>query len=939
MGIKVIDKASGKELELSSAEATEAWRAGAVTLVDGRVKIRRENETGTIDAAELPNAESAGWSLADEDEVAAATIRREESDLASSALGVGEGLAAGATLGLSTLAQEYLGGDPERMAARREGLGGWGEVLPIAGAVIPALATGGTGLAARALGATPAGMLARGGAAAARATAGAAESGLVRRVLIPSAFQNAVEGAGFAAGTELDESVLGQRDEVAARVLAAGGLGALFGAATGPIIPGVLAARHGGRAPMQQIEEILAADAGLVASAGGRRVVDSAAARPAATMAERFFRSPTARAFVKKTSPGLAHQVDEVYDFAANEGAMFREILSDPRAAEERLVRAAREPLEDFVAGTESSLEVMSRRNRMKNLKGGLPRDREVVLSGISSTAKVMQEVDAKVADALERHVAENASFVVPDLNNVRKIAFERASEFMTIPSAGLRAPRERLAAAFDATDQMRFELQALKDSLRRAGGANGPRDIQNTYTVVSEAVDILAKHQRDARVFGELATRYGEYADLASTAARARENIRGTKSGKVIDPFTNGPIDNADLLHVVKNSSSLAGETKTELLMETLAAERRQMEWALTHLDLSEADRAVMKRAASSSDRLTAVFGEQRKKARIMDLMGRWKDAQQNRILEHLPLGVIGATALGPAAALGGMAASVAFRPYSMVRAMATLGGHAGKTDKAIGEILDTLTGRISGKAPRAVGPAAGRRRGRLPAAAAVAAAITGEGGTPAKIQSIARLSTDMRTLLERADAMTANLEDVAPQAAMAMRQKMLTATMFLREKLPPSFTEPTSSAKPMYDDVALEVFERYLAAVEQPLDVMRKLNSSSRDITPEHVEALRAVWPELYGPVREQILDAVEDALASGKDIDLEDAMTLGLFFDAPIDPTLPVAQSIRLAFSSARQPGQEQPPPTPTQQRRVELDTKRLDTPATRIARGLQ
>jgi hypothetical protein len=141
MPIRVTDKATGKTLELSPEEATQAWRAGAVLLED-TVKIRKGNETGTIDARELPSAESGGWRLADDEEVAAATIRREESDLASSALGVGEGLAAGATLGLSTSAQESLGGDPARIAARREGLGGWGEILPIAGAMILALTTG-----------------------------------------------------------------------------------------------------------------------------------------------------------------------------------------------------------------------------------------------------------------------------------------------------------------------------------------------------------------------------------------------------------------------------------------------------------------------------------------------------------------------------------------------------------------------------------------------------------------------------------------------------------------------------------------------------------------------------------------------------------------------------------------------------------------------------
>jgi len=78
----------------------------------------------------------------------------------------------------------------------------------------------------------------------------------------------------------------------------------------------------------------------------------------------------------------------------------------------------------------------------------------------------------------------------------------------------------------------------------------------------------------------------------------------------------------------------------------------------------------------------------------------------------------------------------------------------------------------------------------------------------------------------------------------------------------------------------------------------------------------------------------------MAKGKPIGLKDAMTLGLFFDAPVNPTLPLASSIRQSYGPDPGGAPQDPSSVPiSQQRRVELDTERLDTPATRISRGIQ
>src|SRR5690606_5224371 len=240
MPVKVIDKASQQEVEVSSQEAQAGIARGDFVLPAGKVKVIREgNRTGTVDAAKLGDALAQGWRMADDEEGAAAALKREESDIGSSIRGALEAGASGLTLGLSTAAMEALGADPERMRARREGLGGLGIAAEIAGALAPALVTGGgslgaragaeAGLVARGLRATPAGLVERAGAAVERRLGlGLAEAPALVRTTVPVAGRGVVEGFAGGVGTEIDESVLGEREITADRLLASGGMGALF---------------------------------------------------------------------------------------------------------------------------------------------------------------------------------------------------------------------------------------------------------------------------------------------------------------------------------------------------------------------------------------------------------------------------------------------------------------------------------------------------------------------------------------------------------------------------------------------------------------------------------------------------------------------------------------------------------------------------------------
>ncbi|MGL4444565.1 MAG: hypothetical protein ACRCU1_13135, partial [Alsobacter sp.] len=113
-----------------------------------RVKITRaDGELGTIDESELAAAEASGFRVVDEPEATEIKARREAGTAGSMAIGVGEAARRGASLGLSDSALRGLGVDMDAAARRKNALGDLGTVAETAGAIAPALLSGGAGAA------------------------------------------------------------------------------------------------------------------------------------------------------------------------------------------------------------------------------------------------------------------------------------------------------------------------------------------------------------------------------------------------------------------------------------------------------------------------------------------------------------------------------------------------------------------------------------------------------------------------------------------------------------------------------------------------------------------------------------------------------------------------------------------------------------------------
>lgn len=131
------------------------------------------------------------------------------------------------------------------------------------------------------------------------------------------------------------------------------------------------------------------------------------------------------------------------------------------------------------------------------------------------------------------------------------------------------------------------------------------------------------------------------------------------------------------------------------------------------------------------------------------------------------------------------------------------------------------------------------------------------------------------------------AALDNVAPNTANELRATLARSVQFLNSKLPrPQLPVQQFGFKREYEPSGLEIgkFERYLQAVEHPASVLEDLQSGA--VTREQVEAIRAVYPQLYAKIRQQVMDAVathEENLPYNKRVQL------GVLLDLPTDPSL--------------------------------------------------
>jgi hypothetical protein len=154
-----------------------------------------------------------------------------------------------------------------------------------------------------------------------------------------------------------------------------------------------------------------------------------------------------------------------------------------------------------------------------------------------------------------------------------------------------------------------------------------------------------------------------------------------------------------------------------------------------------------------------------------------------------------------------------------------------------------------------------------------------------------------------------TAGLAD-APGLRAAVVQQATVARDFLASKMPPAPPEahplqPGASAARPPSPAEMQKFIRYSRAVDDPMSVLDDLHEGR--LNRESVEALKAVYPKIYGEVQGAVLGAISQRRQA---LSYQQEVQLGTLLGVPTNPSMR-PQAIAAAQSIyAQQP----PPPSP-------------------------
>lgn len=914
-GVPVYDPTTGKLTHQQPQEAAPLLASGQVRTPGGeKVSIVRGNDVMEIEPKDLAEAESFGWSLADSTGVRAARIREEESGLVGSTRGGAEALASGLTFGLSDLAAAELGADPERMRARQQGLGDVGGALRLAGEVLPVVLSGGTAAGARgAVGKTIARL---GAAPRAVEAAGVATEAAAKRLLgeglggrVAGAFgRGAVEGTASGLGQEIHESVLGERDITAERLLAAGPMAGLFGGAASAAFPltGSLL-RRGSKLETEAATDILAK----------ATQSDPANVRPVAEMLGAAVQgkplSPT-RKILGEMAQGPEGR------------RLVNEVAHDLEGATQRSAGVIKQATGDFaekINGLVRSTENMrteSMRGLLKNV------DTDVAQDHIQkSLMGVYEEIMGPNGLERVRRYQGGGPMHAHRLDDIAGVVEEAFDDVAKMTDAA--DMHTRLLQAKRRLQEIAKDTSAMDDV-----GKQTRRFIRDRATQLDNALM--------SDVFGEAGQTYRAVKQADSLALQSSEELfrvdkNGQRKGKnLLGRILLGEATDADMLTFAKRIGNPKYADQADTARDYFQRQIQAAEMRASSLG----DDAARAEVASAKEALASFEKTMKQQAKVADIADAFRSAGRGSLPGVLSVfGPSGATVAGallggtPGAAIGGVL-NAAARPGSTLRTLAAVGHLADKAGVDVDGIVKKALSLDAKGAAKAVAGAVGRGARR----AADTAGRTAARGRGVASRGAARLSVQQRNDRQRdrqkraeelsdPDTLTRELAqqmyalaDAAPGVAGVAAEKIGLAAAFLKSKLPPETVDPLTGKKTSADEATRQSFDRYYEAVTDPLASLKRLEDGS--FTREHAEALREVWPAMYADIQEKVLVGMQERADKGERIPYQRRASLGTLLQIPTDATLTpeflaAMADVHVASQAAEEqqgPGGGAPPP---------------------------
>lgn len=210
------------------------------------------------------------------------------------------------------------------------------------------------------------------------------------------------------------------------------------------------------------------------------------------------------------------------------------------------------------------------------------------------------------------------------------------------------------------------------------------------------------------------------------------------------------------------------------------------------------------------------------------------------------------------------------------------------GKTDWALKMIQDGVQKAIT-KAPKGA-------TFTLPATTALVRsqlALNQQGKAPkTKQEAFANTKANIEGIVSNPELMvdvlakkTSKVSQADPIIGQGLQERLLTAVQFLNSKIPKRASTEGMFSKP-YQPSSLELakFERYVQIADQPFTVFQELSQGT--LTREHVEALQALYPDIYKEIRAELINNLPQYRDT---LSYERRLQLGILMNVPADSSL--------------------------------------------------
>jgi hypothetical protein len=860
-----------------------------VTTPDGRVYVRTKDGLASVPADQVDTFVTEGrGTIATQADVEERELQREFGEgIGTEVLTGAESAADSATLGLYSLGRRALGGEEAARATRerRERSQLADTTGSLVGLGVSAALTGGTGAIARAV---PGAAALRAGMAAEEAIAGA--SALSRVGALTAA--GTLEGAIFGIGEGVSDAALSEdeRDRMAEHLMVdlasrakEGALwGALGGAGGGVALEGLRGLAGTARKLAQRIPGASQADEAPTLLEGITRQTDELADQSAdlaragaqgeaeagvdlAVSGSSKARMTAANESTTTTSfrlgrPGEERNVLKEFGDAATARNRFDKVHQQ---ATERITKLATEnarAADDLMAEANVSLK----RHPVKAALTKAPPDSIDAATG--SVLETLEKVHASLTEAARRpEIYEKAGLR----------AFERAREELETIAGSLRAPRD-----LDEVAEMYIGLDRLKRRLGRiqkaaGSGANGDRAAQ----------EIVRQHYEELRALLELDSvwgsgvstlqkevnaswsRYLDYASAYDTDFAVSHGRRSSKSAR--DGFEKiADVDPAKVGAFLRGAGDVEASLTQRHLIEGARLQADLLDTLGKHYDVSDALKGQAKQARKNA---AEIAKEVENVTKIREQAQKWEEMISG--LRDVPL--VGTFLSGTVTTSGKAVASA--EALTRVATLARIRASAKSGAEALTSSVRSFVRRTS---------SATKMTARVAPGIVAKRAANWE----RLYSSIREYEKDPPAAVRRAYRAQHGLGTAAPLLAAAYAAKTNTAAQFLAERMPrheppeTMFDRVDETKPPDVTDDELDTFLRYARAVENPLSIVEDLENLT--VSPEAVEAIRAVYPALYQQLQVEILEEFSQA---EKPPPYEVRLTLGTLFDLTTDPSL--------------------------------------------------